>query len=127
MSPIPTCVGSVGAHRPAHEEIAADVLYQLDGLARSGGTQVRYVKPRGALYNEMATDLDLATIVVSAIASFDDALPLLVQPGSAAIQPAVLICRRPERDSPTARVLVRRSPGGTRQARRDVARRAGRR
>jgi UPF0271 protein len=67
------------------------VLYQLDGLARSGGTQVRCVNPPGALYNEMATDLDLVTIVVSAIASFDDALPLLVQPGSAAIQAAARV------------------------------------
>jgi len=74
-----------------HDELAADVLYQLgalDALARSAGTRVRYVKPHGALYNEMAVDEDLAAVVVSAIASFDDSLPLITLPGSAAITAA---------------------------------------
>jgi UPF0271 protein len=74
-----------------HDELAADVLYQLgalDALARSAGTRVRYVKPHGALYNEMAVDEDLAAVVVSAIASFDDALPLITLPDSAAITAA---------------------------------------
>src|ERR1700709_1097 len=38
----------------APDELTADVLYQigaLDGLARSVGAAVRYVKPHGALYN----------------------------------------------------------------------------
>ena len=38
----------------ASDELTADVIYQigaLQGLARAAGTEVRYVKPHGALYN----------------------------------------------------------------------------
>jgi UPF0271 protein len=68
------------------DELTADVLYQLgalDALARSCGTRVRYVKPHGALYNDMVVDEKLARIVVTAVASYDAELPLLTLPGSA--------------------------------------------
>ncbi|WP_163021582.1 5-oxoprolinase subunit PxpA, partial [Pseudomonas viridiflava] len=41
------------------EQLTADVIYQigaLQGLARSAGTTVTYVKPHGALYNTIAGD-----------------------------------------------------------------------
>jgi UPF0271 protein len=66
-----------------NEEIAADVLYQigaLEALAVSGGAHVAYVKPHGALYNEMAVDAALADTVVGAIVSYRDSLPLLSLP-----------------------------------------------
>src|SRR5882672_10541733 len=41
----------------ASADLRADVIYQigaLQGLARAAGTEVRYVKPHGALYNTIA-------------------------------------------------------------------------
>lgn len=69
------------------EEVAADVLYQigaLEALARAAGGSVNYVKPHGALYNQMMVDAELAQTVVSAILSFQETLPLLALPGSVA-------------------------------------------
>src|SRR5262249_33227225 len=65
------------------EEIAVDVLYQigaLEALAASCGGHVSYVKPHGALYNEMAVEAGLADTVVGAIVSYRDSLPLLSLP-----------------------------------------------
>jgi len=73
------------------EELAADLLYQLgalEAMTRVAGTRVRYVKPHGALYNEMAVDAELAATVAGAIAAFDPALPLLGLPGSVALAEA---------------------------------------
>jgi UPF0271 protein len=67
-------------------ELEAEVLYQigaLDGCARPAGTQVRYVKPHGALYNTAADDPVQAGAVARAVAAYDRALPLLGLPGSA--------------------------------------------
>jgi UPF0271 protein len=66
-------------------ELTADVLYQvaaLDGIARSCGGRVRYVKPHGALYNRAAEDPVQAAAVVSAVVAYDRELPLLCLPGS---------------------------------------------
>jgi UPF0271 protein len=71
----------------AQDELFADVLYQigaLEALARTVGGLVAYVKPHGALYNEMMVDAELAQTVVSAILSYRPTLPLLVLPGSVA-------------------------------------------
>ena len=73
------------------EEVAADVLYQLgalDALARVDGSRVRYVKPHGALYHDMAVDEALAMAVVLAIASYDESIPMLGMPDTAAIAAA---------------------------------------
>jgi UPF0271 protein len=70
----------------APEELTADVLYQLgalDALATAAGGRVSYVKPHGALYNEMAVDDALARTVLTAITSFSTTLPILTLPGSA--------------------------------------------
>lgn len=69
------------------EEVFADVVYQigaLEALARTVGGSVAYVKPHGALYNQMMVDVELAQTVVSAILSYRPTLPLLVLPGSVA-------------------------------------------
>jgi UPF0271 protein len=63
-----------------------DVIYQiaaLDGFARVAGTQVRYVKPHGALYNTVVHDVIQATAVVEAILLYDASLPVMGLPGSA--------------------------------------------
>ena len=64
--------------------LADEVLYQvaaLDGIARSCGTRVSYVKPHGALYNVAAVDPEQAEAVVAGVAAFAP-LPLLGLPGS---------------------------------------------
>lgn len=67
------------------DDLIADVLYQisaLDGLARSVGSRVRYVKPHGALYNTIVTHAEQARAVVQAVRSYDRELPVLGLPGS---------------------------------------------
>jgi UPF0271 protein len=66
-----------------HDELEADVLYQLaalDGLARVAGAGVRYVKPHGALYHRVLTDRSQAEAVVAAIIAFDAGLAVLTMP-----------------------------------------------
>jgi UPF0271 protein len=80
----------VGFGRRAMEvspsELRGDVAYQLgalEGLSRLAGVQVRYVKAHGALYNRVATDLEGAEAVVSAVNDCDPSLVLLCAAGSA--------------------------------------------
>lgn len=64
----------------AYDELYADVLYQisaLQGLAQVAGTSVRYVKPHGALYNTIATNLTQAKAVIDAILAYDSSLVLV--------------------------------------------------
>ncbi len=72
------------------EDLYADVLYQigaLDGIARSVGSRVSYVKPHGALYNTVVHHEEQATAVVRAVAAAGG-LPLLGLPGSAVLAAA---------------------------------------
>lgn len=67
------------------DELKADVMYQiaaLEGLARSVGAWVRYVKPHGALYNRIVRDEAQAATVVDAIRAVDESLAILTQPGA---------------------------------------------
>jgi UPF0271 protein len=69
----------------AADELYGDVLYQLsalDGMARSAGTAVAYVKPHGALYNRTVRDAEQAEAVARAIRDFDASLPVLGLPDS---------------------------------------------
>ncbi|MFN3579803.1 MAG: 5-oxoprolinase subunit PxpA [Pseudomonas sp.] len=50
----------------------------LDGLCRVQGTRVSYVKPHGALYNDMMANADLLRTVMRALAAYDQALPLML-------------------------------------------------
>jgi 5-oxoprolinase (ATP-hydrolysing) subunit A len=64
------------------EELAAELLYQiaaLDGIARTEGSRVRYVKPHGALYHRVARDPGQAAALVEAIGAYNPALALLTQ------------------------------------------------
>ncbi|QHF02631.1 5-oxoprolinase subunit PxpA [Pseudomonas asturiensis] len=61
-------------------QLTADVIYQigaLQGLARSAGTTVTYVKPHGALYNTIAGDPVQAAAVIQAILRIDPQLKLV--------------------------------------------------
>ncbi|MBN9411240.1 MAG: LamB/YcsF family protein [Burkholderiales bacterium] len=67
------------------EQLRAQVIYQigaLKALAAVAGTQVRYVKPHGALYNTIAHDRRQATDVIEAIRAVDPALALVGLAGS---------------------------------------------
>lgn len=69
----------------ASDELTADVIYQigaLQGLARAAGTEVRYVKPHGALYNTIAHHERQALAVIDAILAVDPQLPLVGLAGS---------------------------------------------
>ena len=71
--------------REAVRRLRAGVIYQigaLQALARVAGTQVRYVKPHGALYNTIAHDRRQATDVIEAVKAADDRLALVVLAGS---------------------------------------------
>jgi len=68
------------------EDLYADVLYQLgalDGIARSVGSRVSYVKPHGALYNAVVHHEEQAAAVIHAVAAAAERLPVLGLPGSA--------------------------------------------
>ena len=62
------------------DDLIADVLYQiaaLDGLARTAGTRVAYVKPHGALYHRTMADDVQAGAVTDAIMTWKEPLALL--------------------------------------------------
>jgi 5-oxoprolinase (ATP-hydrolysing) subunit A len=66
-------------------ELTNDVLYQLGALeafARVAGTQVRYVKPHGALYNAIVHHEAQAEAVAEAVRRYDPTLPVLGLPSS---------------------------------------------
>lgn len=68
-------------------ELADDILYQLgalQALARAAGSEVKYVKPHGALYNAIVHHEVHAQAVVDAVHAFSPGLPLLLLPDSIA-------------------------------------------
>lgn len=63
------------------DEVENMLLYQigaLDGICRAEGTQVRYVKPHGALYNDMMRKPELLRAVMSAVIAYEPSLPLML-------------------------------------------------
>lgn len=63
------------------EEIENLVLYQvgaLAGLCRAEGMSVGYIKPHGALYNDMMRDPQILAAVMRALVAYDADLPLMV-------------------------------------------------
>lgn len=63
------------------EEILALMLYQLgalEGICRAEGTELAYVKPHGALNNDMMRDPSLLRTVMEAVARYREGLALMV-------------------------------------------------
>ncbi|KPA97561.1 5-oxoprolinase subunit PxpA [Pseudomonas asplenii] len=63
------------------QEIQDLLHYQigaLDGICRAQGARVSYVKPHGALYNDMMANPQQLRSVVQAIAAYDRELPLML-------------------------------------------------
>ena len=87
---------SVGAH-PAYpdlvgfgrrsmqlddQELASSLRYQiaaLDGMAQCHGLQIAYVKPHGALYNDMMARDTVRQAVMTAVAAYHRPLALMLQ------------------------------------------------
>jgi UPF0271 protein len=66
----------------SHEELVASLHYQiaaLQGMAACAGLELDYVKPHGALYNDMMADSDVRLAVLEAVASFHAPLQLMLQ------------------------------------------------
>ncbi len=69
----------------APDEVRRLVVRQLRALAVEAarvGSRVSYVKPHGALYHAVASDVMTAGAVVEAVAAFAPGLPVLGLPGS---------------------------------------------
>lgn len=63
------------------EEIKSLVIYQmgaLDGMCKVFGTRITYVKPHGALYNDMMKDENIFKAVASAVGAYDANIKLMV-------------------------------------------------
>ncbi len=70
-------------------EIIACLHYQvaaLEGMAKAQGLELAYVKPHGALYNDMMARADVRAAIMQAIASYHRPLPLMLQATPAAAQ-----------------------------------------
>lgn len=64
------------------QEIHALIHYQvsaLDGMAASAGLTLEYVKPHGALYNDMMAKATVRHAIMQAVSDFHRPLPLLLQ------------------------------------------------
>lgn len=63
------------------EEIEAFVIYQvgaLEGVCKSCDTKVEYVKPHGALYNDMMRDDEVIRAIMSGVSRVDKSLKLMI-------------------------------------------------
>jgi UPF0271 protein len=64
------------------EEIIASLHYQvaaLDGMAQCAGLSLAYVKPHGALYNDMMAKAEVRAAIMQALSSYHRPLPLMLQ------------------------------------------------
>jgi len=63
------------------EEIKSIILHQLGALsafAKSHNVSISYLKPHGALYNDMMRDENIFKAILSAISSFDKNIKLMI-------------------------------------------------
>ncbi|MBM70174.1 MAG: hypothetical protein CME43_11920 [Haliea sp.] len=66
----------------SEDELASSLRYQiaaLDGMAACHGLQITYVKPHGALYNDMMADRAVRTAVMRSVAGYHRPLDLMLQ------------------------------------------------
>lgn len=63
------------------EEIKSIILYQIGALSafcKAHGVAISYVKPHGALYNDMMKDENIFKAILSALSSYDKNIKLVV-------------------------------------------------
>ena len=73
------------------DELEAAIVYQIGAVAalcRAAGTELRHVKPHGALYNKAARDPETAETITSAVRSFSAELVLVGLAGSVSLDAA---------------------------------------
>jgi UPF0271 protein len=102
-------------------DLIADIVYQigaLDGLARTAGDGVLYVKPHGALYNTIVHHEQQAAAVVEAVRLYNPDLPVVGLPDSVFLRLAEDAGLRTVREAfadrgyqPDGTLVSRRSPG----------------
>lgn len=66
----------------SEDELVATLLYQvaaLDGMSASAGLSLAYVKPHGALYNDMMAQPAVRATIMQAINQYQRPLPLMLQ------------------------------------------------
>ncbi len=66
----------------SHDEIVALMSYQiaaLDGMAKNHGLELQYVKPHGALYNDMMAKESVRAAIMDAVASYHREIVLMLQ------------------------------------------------
>lgn len=61
-------------HALLHYQIAA-----LDGMSRCQNVAISYIKPHGALYNDMMADMNILETVIQAVSAYYLSLPLVIQ------------------------------------------------
>ena len=113
------------------DELFADLLYQLaalDGLCRTAGRRVRYLKPHGALYHRTLVDPVQAGAVIAAVTAWPEELPVVTMAGSelarAAADKGVRVVREGFADrayGPDGRLVPRGVPGAVLHDTADVA------
>lgn len=65
----------------SYEEIKSMILYQigaLEGICKNHELTIQYVKPHGALYNDMMKDISIFEAIVDAISNYDKNLKLFI-------------------------------------------------
>jgi len=65
----------------SNDEISALLLYQcgaLDAICKTKNVEIEYIKPHGALYNDMMQDSTIFETIIKTIASFNKNLKLLI-------------------------------------------------
>jgi UPF0271 protein len=66
----------------SRDELIASLHYQiaaLDGMALSQGVDMSYVKPHGALYNDMMAKVDVRNAVMTAVAQYHRPIVFMLQ------------------------------------------------
>lgn len=66
----------------SRDELIASLHYQiaaLDGMALSQGVEMSYVKPHGALYNDMMAKVDVRDAVMTAVAQYHRPIVFMLQ------------------------------------------------
>ena len=77
--------------RLSRDEVRRLILDQLEALkaeCERQGAKIRHVKPHGALYNQAATDRELASALAKAVSEFDGGLTVYGLSGSLMIEEA---------------------------------------
>ena len=113
------------------EDAAAIVLYQIGALAaivKAEGAELIHVKPHGAMYNQAATDMELARAIAGAVKRFSKNLILVGLAGSrlceAGIEAGLRVAAEgfPDRAyNPDGTLMSRSKPGAVIESPVDVA------